>query len=316
MKRSVKSAVTVGGSVAVLIAGVVGGRAWAGGIPSKGALTYSGVLQKPDGSPLTSSGHNLEIKLWSAGPSGGTVLCDTAVPAPTFALDNSGRFSVQLDDTCSGAIGANAGAFVEILLDGNTLGRTKLGAVPYAIEANHAASADTAAAANAASGVLATTISSLAQASSVPKVTAWADLTSASIPTPVVVNATVITPITNATTKARWRRVGDSVQMRITSEWRSGPPNVAGPMFWTLPAGFLGNVSNDTRANLGVAYVWSAETTLAQVCQVLISGAPFDYLYAYCTGAAGQLATSSPVAVPIEIDIDVTYPVKGWTLTQ
>jgi hypothetical protein len=94
-----------------------------------------------DGSPLTSAGHNLEIKLWSTGPTGGTALCDTAVPAPTFTLDNSGRFSTQLDDTC---IGANAGAFVEILLDGNTLGRTKLGAVPYAIEANHAVSADTA----------------------------------------------------------------------------------------------------------------------------------------------------------------------------
>jgi hypothetical protein len=145
MKRNLKWTVLAGGAACVLAAGFVGGRAWAGGIPAKGALTYSGVLQKPDGSPLTSSGHNLEIKLWSTGPTGGTALCDTTVAAPTFTLDNSGRFSVQLDDACTGAIGANAGAFVEILLDGNTLGRTKLGAVPYAIEATHAVNADSAA---------------------------------------------------------------------------------------------------------------------------------------------------------------------------
>jgi hypothetical protein len=155
MKRSLKWAGIVTGAAGVLAAGFVGGRAWAGGIPSKGALTYSGVLQKPDGSPLTSTGHNLEIKLWSTGPTGGTLLCDTAVPAPTFTLDDSGRFSVQLDDSCTGAIGSNAGAFVELLLDGNTLGRTKLGAVPYAIEANHAVSADGASASGALSQQLA-----------------------------------------------------------------------------------------------------------------------------------------------------------------
>lgn len=166
MKRSVKWAVVAAASVSVLAAGFIGGRAWAGGIPTAGALTYSGVLQKVDGSPLTSTGHNLEIKLWSTGPTGGTALCDTTVPVPTFTLDNSGRFSVQLDNSCTGAIGANAGAWVEILLDGNTLNRTRLGAVPYAIEANHAVSADTAtiaAAANAAAGALSTTIGNLQQ---------------------------------------------------------------------------------------------------------------------------------------------------------
>ena len=83
MKRSLQWALVAAGTASVLAAGFVGGRAWAGGIPSKGALTYSGVLQKPDGSALTSTGHNLEIKLWSTGPTGGTVLCTTAVPAPT-----------------------------------------------------------------------------------------------------------------------------------------------------------------------------------------------------------------------------------------
>jgi hypothetical protein len=160
MKRSVQWAVIVAGPVLVLAAGFLGGRAWAGGIPAKGALTYSGVLQKQDGSPLSSPGHNLEIKLWSTGSTGGTALCSTIVPAPEFTLDAGGRFSVQLNDTCTGAIGANPGAFVEIVLDGNTLGRTKLGAVPYAIEANHAATADSAA------GPLQTTVDGLKTAAS------------------------------------------------------------------------------------------------------------------------------------------------------
>jgi hypothetical protein len=115
------------------------------------------VFQKSDGTTLTSTGHSLEIKLWSTGPSGGTALCDTTVPAPTFALDNSGRFSVQLDESCTPAVGGNPGAFVEILLDGTTLGRTKLGAVPYAIEAKHAVSADSAS--NALTTILTSEIS-------------------------------------------------------------------------------------------------------------------------------------------------------------
>jgi len=161
--------VVAAATVSVLAVGFVGGRAWAGGIPTKGALTYSGLLQDVAGKPLTGTGHNMEIKLWSTGPAGGTQLCDTTGLAPDFKLDASGRFSLQLDDTCTGAIGANAGAFVEVILDGSPLGpRTKLGAVPYAIEANHAVSADNAtnanvaATANAAAGALKTTIDGLA----------------------------------------------------------------------------------------------------------------------------------------------------------
>jgi hypothetical protein len=313
MKRSLKWAVVTAATVSVLGAGFVGGRAWAGGIPAAGALTYSGVLQKVDGTPLTSTGHNLEIKLWSTGPTGGTALCDTTVPAPTFTLDNSGRFSVPLDNSCTGAIGSNTGAWVEILLDGNTLNRTKLGAVPYAVEANHAVSADTATiavAANAAAGALSTTIGSLAAASSLPKVTAWADFAAASVPVLVTTNG----PVTNVTTTARWRRVGDSVQMRFQS-LLNGMPSTTGQMFWTLPSGFNANVSSADRGNVGLAYVWSGGTSLSQACQAEITGSQ-NQLYAYCTGAGGPLTTTSPIPSPYEIDFDITYPVQTWTVTQ
>ena len=47
------------GAIGVLAAGFAGGRAWPGGIR---ALIHSGVLQKPDGSPLTAAARNLKLK--------------------------------------------------------------------------------------------------------------------------------------------------------------------------------------------------------------------------------------------------------------
>src|SRR6478736_248199 len=338
MKRSLKWAVIVAGAASVLAAGFVGGRAWAGGVPSKGALTYSGMLQNPDGTPLASAGHNLEIKLWSTGPTGGSMLCDTAVPAPTFTLDSGGRFSVQLDDACTGAIGANAGAFVEVLLDGNTLGRTKLGAVPYALEANHAATADsaataatansattaataksaltattadsatTAATANSAGGALAATISALAQANAIPKVSGWTELATGSIPK----LSTPSGQISNVTTAGRWRRVGDSLQLRMSTNFGGVAPNQTGQMVWNLPAGVVANVTSATRTNVGPVYVWS-NSGITQVCQAEITTA-LNQLYAYCS--AGPLTTTSPISPPASVEFDVTFPVQGWTVTQ
>lgn len=347
MKRSFKWAAIVAGAASVLAAGFIGGRAWAGGVPSKGALTYSGMLQNPDGSALASAGHNLEIKLWSTGPTGGSVLCVTAVPAPTFTVDSGGRFSVQLDDACTGAIGANAGAFVEVLLDGNTLGRTKLGAVPYAIEANHALNADSAttaatansattaataksalnastadsattaatansatvaATANAAGGALAATISALAQASALPKITGWTELATGSIPK----LSTPSGQITNVTTAGRWRRVGDSLQLRMSTNFGGVAPSQTGQMVWDLPSGVVANVNNATRTNVGPVYVWS-NSGITQVCQAEITTAQ-NQLYAYCS--AGPLTTTSPASPPAYVEFDVTFPVQGWTVTQ
>jgi hypothetical protein len=46
-----------------------------------------------------------------------------------------GAFQVTLPDTCTAAVHANADLWVEVLVSGLAIGRTKLGAVPYAVVA-------------------------------------------------------------------------------------------------------------------------------------------------------------------------------------
>jgi len=145
---------------AAIAAAFFAGRALAGGIPATGALTYSGFLQNASGDPLTGS-HPIQVNFWNAATGGTAPLCQT--PSTSIALD-AGRFSIGLPDTCTSAVKANPNAWVEVLVDGVTLGRTKLGAVPYAVEAGHATSADTAttaATANAAGGALDTRLDAI-----------------------------------------------------------------------------------------------------------------------------------------------------------
>jgi len=127
-------------------------RARAGGIPATGALSYAGVLEGSSG-PLTGS-HNIQVSLYNAA-SAGTLLCQAA-SAPVTVTD--GYFSVPLPDACTTAVGANANTWVDVVVDGNDTGTTKVGAVPYAVEANHAVNADNAA---NATGTLSSTISGI-----------------------------------------------------------------------------------------------------------------------------------------------------------
>src|SRR3954468_11414091 len=127
MKRNVKYSLLAAGVLTTLGVAFVSGRVSAGGIPVPGALAYAGVLLDSTGAPLSGTSHTIEIKLWSA-PSGGSALCDTGTPTAATPLDG-GRFSIALPDACSTAIGANSNAYVEVVLDGSSLGRSKLGAV-------------------------------------------------------------------------------------------------------------------------------------------------------------------------------------------
>ncbi len=125
------------------------GRVLASGIPATGALTYAGLLQDASGAPLPGS-HNIQVMLWSMATGGTTPLCQTT--STSIALD-AGRFSLVLPDACTTAVQANADTWVDVLVDGGSLGRTKLGAVPYAVEASHAASASNADNATAATNL-------------------------------------------------------------------------------------------------------------------------------------------------------------------
>lgn len=150
------------GSIGLMGALVVG-RSWAAGIPTTGALTYSGVLEDATGVPFSGT-INIEVYMWGTPMVGATPLCRTQANAVNL---NAGRFSVELPDNCATAIQEHKDVWVEVRVEETSLGLTKIGAVPFALESGHATSADTASTAtsattaSAAAGGLATSITSL-----------------------------------------------------------------------------------------------------------------------------------------------------------
>ena len=114
-------------------------RARAAGIPDAGALTYTGYLENPDGTPVTSA-KSIGLTIYDAEVDGNAVCAQkTADITPV-----SGRFQITLPEKCTAAVKANPDLWVEVEVDGAGMGPAKLGAVPYAIEAGHAISADAA----------------------------------------------------------------------------------------------------------------------------------------------------------------------------
>jgi hypothetical protein len=93
-------------------------------------------LTNAAGAPLTGS-KNIQISLYSAATAG-TLLCTVGPGAITL---NNGGFQIPLPDSCTAGVHANPDAWIEVFADGASLGRTKLGVVPYALEADHAATA-------------------------------------------------------------------------------------------------------------------------------------------------------------------------------
>jgi hypothetical protein len=132
-----------GGLALVAAAGVttgyLAGRARAAGIPATAAMTYGGVLTDMSGTPLTGS-KNIQVALWDAASAGAQQCITPSSPQSLVA----GAFQVVLPDACTAAVHANSDLWVDLVVDGASLGRTKLGAVPFAVEADHAVNATSA----------------------------------------------------------------------------------------------------------------------------------------------------------------------------
>lgn len=123
-------------------------KAQAGIAPGAQSLTYSGVLQDPDGKPITGR-TALDFRLWDAREDGNEQ-CVVFNPRDNYDLGTNGRFSVQLPDECLAAVRSHTTLWVELRVAGEALPRAQLGAVPYAVEAGHAVTADEAAHADTA----------------------------------------------------------------------------------------------------------------------------------------------------------------------
>ena len=146
----------------------------ADGIPSPNPLYYSGTLT--EAGQLVNGSRSLTVNLWlNAMPTGvGEHTICTSTTVTTNVIN--GRFRIALDSSCKGAINANPNVFTEVVDGTTSLGRSVIGAVPYAVEADHAVNATNAThatsadnatnataavTASAAGGALATTISSI-----------------------------------------------------------------------------------------------------------------------------------------------------------
>ena len=129
---AIKRGLAVIAVTGAITAAFIGGKVWAAGVPATGALTYSGNLENSDGTPLVGS-QNVQIQFWNAVSGGSVPLCQTA--AQQIALEAQGRFTIALPDSCTAAVRANVDVWVETIANGTSLGRSKLGAVPYALEA-------------------------------------------------------------------------------------------------------------------------------------------------------------------------------------
>ncbi len=109
------------------------GRARAAGVPTTTPLTYSGTLTDTAGVAITGS-KNLQVQFWDMATAG-TVVCTTGSAAQTLV---NGGFSIALPDPCVAVIHSTQDVWAEVLVDGASTGRTKIGAVPYALEADSA----------------------------------------------------------------------------------------------------------------------------------------------------------------------------------
>lgn len=111
-------------------------RARAAGGPQVSPLTYSGVLSDMNGVPLTGS-KSIVLQLYDSA-TGPTALCSSTPATVTLV---AGAFQAALGDSCTPIVHSTPDLWIDVQVDGTSIGREKLGSVPFALEADHAQSA-------------------------------------------------------------------------------------------------------------------------------------------------------------------------------
>lgn len=124
---------SIAGILGCLLA-LAGVQASAGGVPSTEPMMYSGQLTDA-GAPITGP-REISISLWDHATSADTSnrICDTSPDSPTMVQD--GEFSLVLNDECTAGIHENREVWLEVMVEGESFGREKIGAVPYALQAD------------------------------------------------------------------------------------------------------------------------------------------------------------------------------------
>jgi hypothetical protein len=144
------------GASALLVGMAIGyasSGAHAAGIPTSNPLTYSGVLSDLAGVPLAGA-KKIQVSLFNRATPDGMIQCTAGPETKTLV---AGGFQIDLT-ACAKTVATTPDLWVEVFVDGASLGRTKLGAVPFALEAGHATASDSA---SGAAGALDTRIAAL-----------------------------------------------------------------------------------------------------------------------------------------------------------
>jgi len=124
-------------SVVALAAGYWVGRARAAGVPAATALVYSGFVTDGTGSPATGS-KSIVLQVFDA-ETAGTMKCSIGPVA--VDLGPGGFFQMTLPEACTTAVHQLPDLWIEAFVGADSLGRIKLNAVPYALEAGSASAA-------------------------------------------------------------------------------------------------------------------------------------------------------------------------------
>jgi hypothetical protein len=251
----------------------------------------TGYLENPDGTALTGN-RSIGLTVYDAEVDGDEVC--RAKPADIEPV--SGRFQITLPEACTAAVGANPNLWVEVEVDGGLLGRTKLGAVPYAIEAGHATSAEEATHAQSAD-----------TAASSPVVTEWTAYT----PTLYILfGATVPTNVHQTT--GGWRREGDSIHVRVQTAFSAAAPN-PGTLSWSLPQGEKVDLAKAGGAGLVGSGLEGSSGNPSILLYVAVR--PEGDIFARYP--SNNVTDQAPFAsgAGVYINLDFIVPVQGWTTT-
>jgi hypothetical protein len=149
--------VTLAAGALLVVAGAYHlGAARADGAPTATPLYYSGQASEA-GVPITGT-RNVRVSLWRDATSTDTAMrmCETVALDTAFT---EGSFRIALEPACVTAVRDEPNLFVELEIAGTRIGeRVALGAVPYALEADHALIATRATDATAGSALARATV--------------------------------------------------------------------------------------------------------------------------------------------------------------
>jgi microcystin-dependent protein len=130
-RRKMMISISAAATLAIAVGYHVRG-ARASGIPTTNTLAYTGTLL--NGGQPDDGQHFIQLNLWLTGAS--SPACTT--PAASKTQLSSGRFTIPLDPSCVPVIHQNPNVQVEVVIDGGSMGKTPLSAVPYAVESDTA----------------------------------------------------------------------------------------------------------------------------------------------------------------------------------